>query len=124
MGNSVAGQIRIDLIAQAAQFNAGLREGKQGLGSFREEFERFSKSFDSQKNFESRMNTHAAAWKASVGDMRRFDGEGFRQGSLYHAPHECAGQYDERSRRSSAAQRNPLEVDDPLGQFLRVSLTP
>ena len=62
MGNSVAGQIRIDLIAQAAQFKAGIREGRQELGSFQEQFERFNRSFNSQKNIAARIGAEKDAW--------------------------------------------------------------
>ena len=70
MGSSVAGQIRIDLIAEAAQFTAGIRGGKQELGSFREEFERLNRSFDSQKNIAARIGAEKDAWSSAMKGLR------------------------------------------------------
>jgi hypothetical protein len=70
MSSSVAGQIRIDLIAQAAQFNAGLREGKQSLGSFQEQFEKLNRSFGSQKNIAARIGAEKDAWGAAMKGLR------------------------------------------------------
>lgn len=64
MGSSVAGQIRIDLIAQAAQFNAGLREAGQGIDNFRDKYK-------SLRDEAKRAAAEQSAWETS---MRRLGG--------------------------------------------------
>jgi hypothetical protein len=72
MSDSVAGKIRIDLLANVAQFKAGLREaGREGLGSFREEFERTSRSFNTQKAFSARMDVAKDSWKGAMDEVRK-----------------------------------------------------
>jgi hypothetical protein len=70
MGASVAGQIRIDLLANVAQFKAGMREaGREGLGSFQEQVEKFDRWFDSRKSMASRTAKEGDSWvRAMRGD--------------------------------------------------------
>ena len=69
-GGSVAGKIRIDLLANVAQFKAGMREaGREGLGGFREEFDRTVKGFNTQKAISNRLDMQSGAWHAAMGDV-------------------------------------------------------
>lgn len=68
MGDSVAGKIRIDLLTNVAQFKAGMREaGRDGLGGFREEAERFNRGFDSKRTVAKRTGSEQAAWRSLSG---------------------------------------------------------
>ena len=71
MGASVAGQIRIDLIAEAAKFNAGLQSGGQALGNFAEQAERVDRRLGSQKSLAEFAKREQDAW---VRAMRSGDG--------------------------------------------------
>ncbi len=62
MADSVAGKIRIDLLANAAQFNAGLRDASRSMGDFYSEFDRLSKKFNSQKSLADRAAKERSAW--------------------------------------------------------------
>jgi hypothetical protein len=64
---SVAGQIRIDLLANSAQFKAGMREaGREGFGSFRDEAEKFDRWFESRKQVTARMGEEGANWQQAM----------------------------------------------------------
>jgi len=69
MGNSVAGQIRIDLLANAAQFKAGMREGgREGFGAFKGEAEKFDRWFNSRKSVADRMTKEQDSWVRAMRD--------------------------------------------------------
>ena len=71
MGTSVAGKIRIDVLANAAQFASGMREGaKQGFGGFQDEMAAFNKKFDAKKAVQERAKKEAEAWKAASAEFR------------------------------------------------------
>jgi len=71
MSQSVASQIRIDLIANAAEFNAGLRSGSQGLGSFSEEYEKTAgRVRQSQKALAADLGGRADAWNTAMKELR------------------------------------------------------
>jgi hypothetical protein len=128
MGSSVAGQIRIDLIAQAAQFSAGIRGGRQELGSFREEVDRLNKSFDSAKNAQKRFEQSEAAWETA---MRRLGGSAAdplnRRRVRLEGDYLSTGFFDPLAGpgRIDQARRNEIRWKSmvPWGNSLRVELT-
>lgn len=68
---SVASQIRIDLLANAAGFNAGMRSGaREGYGGFREETEKFDRWFNSRKPLAERVAKEREAWQSAMGGHR------------------------------------------------------
>jgi hypothetical protein len=72
MSDSVAGKIRIDLLANVAQFKAGMREaGREGLGSFQEEVKRFNRSPGSQKTIAEAIGLEKTAWRTSMMEVRK-----------------------------------------------------
>jgi hypothetical protein len=69
MSGSVAGKIRIDLLANAANFNAGLAEGRRGMQDFQSTYERFNRSFESAKQRQARADTGKDAWRSATSDV-------------------------------------------------------
>ena len=67
MSESVAGKIRIDLLANAVQFQAGCREAGRSLGDFESQVKSFDRQFNSQKNVAARINNEQAAFKGAYG---------------------------------------------------------
>jgi hypothetical protein len=71
MSQSVAGQIRIDLIAQSAQFKAGMRDGaREGFGAFQQEAQKFDRWFNSQKPLAERIQKEKDAWNSAMKSLR------------------------------------------------------
>jgi len=71
MGASVAGQIRIDFLANAAQFTAGTRDARRDLGSFAEEYERTAgRVRQSQDALARDLQTRADAWRDAMRSLR------------------------------------------------------
>ena len=69
---SVASQIRIDILANAARFKADMREaGREGFGSFQDEFKKFQRSFDAQKQVMERSLAETRAWKMAMVDLNK-----------------------------------------------------
>ncbi len=83
MADSVAGKIRIDLLANAAQFNAGLRDASRSMGDFYSEFDRLSKKYNSQKALADRAKKENDSWIEAMrgakygGDAPLKDSHGF-----------------------------------------------
>ncbi len=74
--SSVAGEIRIDLLTNAARFKADMREaGRDGFVSFQEEFQKFKRGFDTQKQVMERSVAETRAWKSALADLNK-DGRG------------------------------------------------
>ncbi len=72
MANSVAGQIRIDLLANVAQFKAGMREaGREGLGGFTEEAAKFNRGSKTQKSIAESISREKDAWRAGMTSARK-----------------------------------------------------
>lgn len=67
---SVAGQIRIDLLANAAGFNAGLREAGRSLGGFTQEAEKVDRAMNSKKRVGERIQKEKDAWGAALKEIR------------------------------------------------------
>ncbi len=77
--DNVAGTIRIDLLASAAQFNAGLREGGQGMGSFADEYEKHAGRIrQSAKALDEELQKRRSSWVEAMrgvgGPLRNVDG--------------------------------------------------
>ena len=69
---SVASEIRIDILANAARFKADMREaGREGFGSFQDEFKKFQRSFDAQKQVMERSVAETRAWKSAMVDLNK-----------------------------------------------------
>ena len=80
--SSVASQIRIDILANAARFKADMREaGRDGFGSFNEEFKKFQREFDAQKQTMERSVAETRGWKASMANLFK-GGGGFNPQDL------------------------------------------
>lgn len=74
MGSSVAGSIRVDILADAARFKAGMQEaGREGFSGFEQEFQRFEKRFAGGKAIADRAQKEQSGW---VKAMRMGDGPG------------------------------------------------
>lgn len=71
MAGSVAGQIRIDLLANAARFKADMREaGREGLGGFQDEFNRVVRGFDAPKQLAARIQNAKDSWQVAMKSLR------------------------------------------------------
>jgi hypothetical protein len=101
MGESVAGKIRIDLLANVAQFKAGMREaGRDGFGGFKEEAEKFDRWFASRKHASERMKAEKANWQQAM----------YGQGGAM---------YDPKGYGLSTAN-DPLKTDSALQAHVRL----
>ena len=67
---SVAGQIRIDLLAEVAQFNAGMRTASQSLGSFQDQAAKVDRELAKPNKTKENIQKEWSAWNASMKDLR------------------------------------------------------
>lgn len=66
MATSVAGQIRIDLLADVARFQAQMREAGRAVGDFQSEFERRVRGFNAPKAMAHRAAQLREAWQSAL----------------------------------------------------------
>jgi hypothetical protein len=70
VGNSVAGQIRIDLLTNVARFKTDMREaGREGLGGFTQEFQKTQRAI-SQKSLAADIQGRKDAWQSAMRSLR------------------------------------------------------
>lgn len=128
MGDSVAGKIRIDLLANLAQFTGAMRQGaREGFGGFQQEAQKFDRWFQSRAQQQKRMADESANWHAAMGGI--LTGRGSR-GSLraptYFGEAASAGQSPwgempgpDRALRAHVRLRDSL----PWGKSFRTTLS-
>lgn len=114
---SVAGQIRIDLIANTARWTAGLREGGASLGMFQDQIARVKagvdRGFNSEKAWGERVTRSVGSWKSAMESIRGEVLSG-REGTHLR---------DTRLRWNALVRSNTMPVDRGLeGQIRRTSM--
>jgi len=116
---SVAGSIRIEMIANTARFTGGLREGGQALNSFHDQFQKVQRGFNSQKAVGERIGAESAAWKSSMKELRADYGMNARGSMLPWYSMERMNLRPDQAERNRIRWANML----PWGNTMRTTLT-
>lgn len=127
MAGSVAGQIRIDLLTNAAQFKAGMREaGRDGFGGFQQEAEKFSRGGGSQKAIAESIQKEKDAWRTAMKSLREdvkqysgFDPRGNSRDMLSWYGMEGSNRTGDQGLRNQTRWKSML----PFGMTMRTELS-
>ena len=122
MAQSVAGKIRVDVVGNVGQFTGSMREAKESLGGFTQEYDRAVRGVRSKKGLADIAKTEGEAWRTALhGEVAGFGRQVRQLGSpLLPGLGDLGGELI--LDKAAAHRRRVLEML-PWGMSTRVTLS-